>query len=244
MARIRTIKPDFFTSGQVVECSTNARLLFLGLLCFSDDRGVHPASHKRLKMEVFPGDLIDDSTIKSLVNELRKNKLVTEFRSTVDDETYWHITSFAKHQRVDKPTYKYPLPPPDSTSIPIPLAEHSTNGSRPLDHVMEGNGMEGNGRDMEGSVGVAARPKKPRPEPFKPPTVEEVAAYCRERSNHIDAEKFVAHYASKGWVVGKSPMKNWKMAVITWEKSWIDAPALSRVATAEDLANWSPQGGE
>lgn len=53
---------------------------------------------------------------------------------------------------------------------------------------------------------------------FTPPTVEEVAAYCRERNNRIDSQTFVDFYSSKGWVVGKSKMKDWKAAVRTWEK--------------------------
>lgn len=53
---------------------------------------------------------------------------------------------------------------------------------------------------------------------FTPPTVEEVAAYCHERQNSVDAQTFVDFYASKGWVVGKSKMKDWKAAVRTWEK--------------------------
>jgi hypothetical protein len=44
MARHRVVKPEFFTNEQVVECSTNARLLFVGMWCFCDDGGVHPAS--------------------------------------------------------------------------------------------------------------------------------------------------------------------------------------------------------
>lgn len=53
---------------------------------------------------------------------------------------------------------------------------------------------------------------------FSPPTEEEVAQYCRERNNGVDASSFVNFYASKGWVVGKSPMKDWKAAVRTWER--------------------------
>lgn len=53
---------------------------------------------------------------------------------------------------------------------------------------------------------------------FTPPTVEEVKAYCEERNNGIDAERFVDFYASKGWRVGKEPMKDWKASVRTWEK--------------------------
>lgn len=53
---------------------------------------------------------------------------------------------------------------------------------------------------------------------FVPPTVEEVAAYCSERNNSVDPESFVNFYASKGWMIGKNKMKDWKAAVITWEK--------------------------
>ena len=53
---------------------------------------------------------------------------------------------------------------------------------------------------------------------FTPPTVSEVSDYCKERGSNIDPEQFVAFYASKGWKIGQSPMKDWKQAVITWEK--------------------------
>ena len=52
---------------------------------------------------------------------------------------------------------------------------------------------------------------------FVPPTVEEVDAYCQKRGNSVDGQAFVAFYASKGWKVGNSPMKDWQQAVITWE---------------------------
>lgn len=54
---------------------------------------------------------------------------------------------------------------------------------------------------------------------FVKPTVEEIDAYCRERGNAINAESFFDFYESKGWMVGKSPMKDWKAAIRTWEKS-------------------------
>lgn len=53
---------------------------------------------------------------------------------------------------------------------------------------------------------------------FRAPSVEEVAAYCAERQNNVDAETFVDFYASKGWMVGSNHMKDWKAAVRTWEK--------------------------
>lgn len=54
---------------------------------------------------------------------------------------------------------------------------------------------------------------------FIKPTIEEIALYCKERNNSVDADKFYNYYESKGWVVGKVKMKNWKACVHTWEKS-------------------------
>ena len=55
---------------------------------------------------------------------------------------------------------------------------------------------------------------------FSPPSVEEVRAYCEERKNNVDPESFVNFYESKGWMVGKNKMKDWKAAVRTWERNW------------------------
>lgn len=53
---------------------------------------------------------------------------------------------------------------------------------------------------------------------FKPPTVDEVREYCKERRNKVDPERFIDHYTANGWKVGKNPMKDWKAAVRTWER--------------------------
>ena len=66
------------------------------------------------------------------------------------------------------------------------------------------------------SVKAAAPPRAAR---FTPPSVEEVRVYCAERKNSVDAERFVDFYASKGWLVGKSKMKDWRAAVRSWERS-------------------------
>lgn len=54
---------------------------------------------------------------------------------------------------------------------------------------------------------------------FVEPTIEEVAAYCRERGNTVDPETFVDFYAGKGWMVGKNKMVDWKATVRTWERN-------------------------
>lgn len=54
---------------------------------------------------------------------------------------------------------------------------------------------------------------------FTPPTYEQVFTYCKERKNTVDAERFLDFYESKGWMVGKNKMKDWKAAVRNWERS-------------------------
>ena len=53
---------------------------------------------------------------------------------------------------------------------------------------------------------------------FEKPSVEEVRAYCLERNNGIDPQSFIDHYDSNGWMVGRTPMRDWKAAVRTWER--------------------------
>jgi DNA replication protein DnaD len=52
---------------------------------------------------------------------------------------------------------------------------------------------------------------------FIVPALQEVSAYCQERNNNVDSQKFFDFYESKGWMVGKNKMKDWKAAVRTWE---------------------------
>jgi hypothetical protein len=64
---------------------------------------------------------------------------------------------------------------------------------------------------------------------FNKPTVLEVENYCILRKNNIDAEAFIAFYESKGWMIGKNKMKDWKQAVITWEKRNYKKPTMSKI---------------
>ena len=142
MARIRTIKPEFWTSEQIVECSPIARLLFIGMWNFCDDGGNHPASHKTLKMQIFPGDDISISLIESIVCELLRAGLISEY--TANGRQYWNVTGW-KHQKIERPSYKYPQP----------FADNSPNDRREIDalHPPEGKGREGKGEDVSSSIG-------------------------------------------------------------------------------------------
>jgi len=67
--------------------------------------------------------------------------------------------------------------------------------------------------------GSARRPHTASPQNrFVPPTLEEVMAYCAERGNSVDAQRFIDFYESKGWMVGSSPMRDWRAAVRGWER--------------------------
>jgi uncharacterized phage protein (TIGR02220 family) len=108
MARIRTIKPEFWTSEQVADCSPNTRLLFIGMWSFCDDNGIHPASLKRIKMEVFPSDSISESELQTGIQELITSRLLSEY--DVAGKRFWQVTGWHNHQRIDRPTFKFPLP--------------------------------------------------------------------------------------------------------------------------------------
>lgn len=60
---------------------------------------------------------------------------------------------------------------------------------------------------------------KPKTSRFIPPSLDEVKAYCLERNNDVDAQKFVDYYSSNGWKVGKNKMVDWKACVRTWERN-------------------------
>jgi hypothetical protein len=81
---------------------------------------------------------------------------------------------------------------------------------------------------------------------FAKPTIEEVADYCNERQNDVDAEKFYDYYSSNGWKVGKNAMKDWKASVRTWEKNTTQQQKVSQpkqVLTAWEQARTQINNG-
>ena len=86
--------------------------------------------------------------------------------------------------------------------------------------VTQGNGADIDiEKDIDTEKEISNRAKSTR---FVPPTLEQVQEYCRERNNNVDAERFIDFYESKGWMVGKNKMKDWKACVRTWEKSSVN----------------------
>lgn len=144
MARYRTVKPEFWTSEQVMECSPITRLMFIGMWNYADDHGRLPLSTKSIKAQVFPSDDITTETIRGMIDELSSNGLVRIY--AVDGKDYLLITGW-HHQKIDRRgDPKYPDPP----------VEHSSNDRRALD--TEGKGIEGKGREDAAPAALEVAP--------------------------------------------------------------------------------------
>lgn len=96
----------------------------------------------------------------------------------------------------------------DSTTEGQPKDNRGTTDGQPMDINKNDKNVKNDKECKE-----EGKPKR-----FSPPTVDDVKAYCSERNNSVDAERFVDFYSSKGWKVGNQPMKDWKACVRTWEK--------------------------
>lgn len=138
MARIRTIKPEFWTDEKVGDVSVSARLLLIASLNFADDYGGLNRSSKQLKAQAFPYDNVD---CESLVQELLRVGLFVEYE--VDGTKYLHIKNFRKHQKVENPA-KPRIPLYEST----PKAKQTITEESPrTPRVVAVSSLEGNGRE-------------------------------------------------------------------------------------------------
>jgi len=136
VARIRTIKPEFWTDDAITECSLSARLLFIGVWNFADDAGNLDRSSKQLKARIFPVDNID---CEPLIQELITHGLLREY--SVSGKKYLHIPGFIDHQVINRPSKPVVPGPAEEVNTPTPLTEPSvsTHPGR------EGKGKEGKG---------------------------------------------------------------------------------------------------
>jgi hypothetical protein len=238
MARIRSIKPEFWVSEQIAECSTNARLTFVGMWSFSDDNGVHPAKPKKLKAELYPMDDCTVAHVGNWVEELLRAGLIAEFTGS-DGAKYWHVTGWAKHQKIDRPSYKYP-PPPAVAAQPEGIAfdEGSSNtiDESTSNQIDEGSskdrrapppGVDRSGVDRSGVEKVASSKTRPAaekavrgtrlPRDWKPSPEEH--AYCVERRPDLSPDAVIENFRDF-WVAqpGQKGVKtDWPA---TW-KRWV-----------------------
>lgn len=85
------------------------------------------------------------------------------------------------------------------------------------------------------SIDSADKPERKR-EVFAPPTLDDVKGYCQEKCYGIDAERFYDFYVSKGWMVGKNKMKDWKAAVRNWART--DKSKTTTKAKKDNFSNF------
>ncbi len=100
MARDRKIPSDFWTWEAVIDCAPMTRLLFIGLWNFADDFGVQPLRPRTIRMQVFPGDAIDNDAVRTMIDELAAQGLVRLYE--VDGVQYVAVVDWGQLQRVGR----------------------------------------------------------------------------------------------------------------------------------------------
>jgi hypothetical protein len=102
---------------------------------------------------------------------------------------------------------------------PWSCGESSRQSSAKFAALVKHHGTE-KARELMGYATACAPQESALPPPFLKPNIEEVVEYCEQRGKGIDGEAFWHHYEARDWVLNnKKKMKNWKSAVITWEKN-------------------------
>jgi hypothetical protein len=191
MSRIRTIKPEFFTSESVLSVSPLARLFFIGLWCEADREGRLKWKPKTLKFRYLPSDSVN---IEKLCKELEDERMIVTY--SFEGVDYCEIPGFKSHQVINNRE--------KDSELPSRYNDAST--------TRESGRKEGKeGKERKGMARVV----------FTPPTSDEVFAYFCERNfpNRQESDKFVDYYSSNGWMVGRNKMKDWKAACRNWLKN-------------------------
>jgi hypothetical protein len=208
MAQRRMFSLKIIDTDLFLDMPITARLLYYDLSMRADDDGF-VASPKKIQKMIGCSD--DDLRI------LFAKQFVIPFESGVCVIKHWKIHNLIRSDRYIETEYKQ-----EKSMLVEVDSKYEIVGANGMQNVIpNGNQMEpqvrlGQGSLGEDSIHSGASPQK---HTFKPPTLEEVKAYCKERNNKVDAERWYDFYSSKGWMIGKNKMKDWKAAVRTWEKS-------------------------
>ena len=128
MARDRKIPSDFWTWEAVIDCTPMTRLLFIGLWNFADDFGVQPLRPRTIRMQVFPGDAIDNDAVRAMIDELAAQGLVRIYE--VDGAQYVAVIDWDQLQRVGKNARRrYPaFPSPREGGEKVPSVSEADEG--------------------------------------------------------------------------------------------------------------------
>ena len=199
----RIIKESICTSDTIDQLTWFEEVFFYRLIVNCDDYGRFDARPAILKARLFPLKSVTEKQIIDALNKLSTVGIVALYE--YDGRPYLQLVTWEKHQQIRAKKSKYPAP----DEICNQMISNDIKCSRnPIQ-------SESNPNPNPNPSNICAN----KPHGFTPPTLEEVAEYCKQRNNSVDPQKWYDFYSAKGWMIGKNKMKDWKAAVRTWEKS-------------------------
>ena len=208
----RIIKESICTSDSIARLSWFEEVLFYRLIVNCDDFGRFDGRAAIIKNRLFPlKESLTTKAVSEAVNALVTAGMVALYE--FEGKPYLYLPAWNDHQNVRAKRSKFPEPCGNVYTSASICKQMNTNAP-----VIQSESESISISEKETRSDERVKKSAPR---FTAPTVVEVAAYCSERGNGVDAERFCDFYASKGWKIGKEPMKDWKAAVRTWEKNGI-----------------------
>ena len=147
MARIRTIKPEFWDDLKVAKISRDARLLYIGMWNFADDLGVIIGDSLWIKSKVFPFDQIQIQQFDKWIQELVKSGFISQFSHKGED--FYYLPNLTRHQVINRPNLdKVNVKQSDLSVIVDSLINHGTFN----DDSYSGKEGKGKGKERKGDV--------------------------------------------------------------------------------------------
>ena len=221
MANKRMYSKDITDSDPFIEMSSAAQALYFHLNQGADDDGFN----NQVQMAMWKAH----ASIDDLKVLMAKNYII-RFENGVIVIKHWRLHNTLRKDRYTPTNYQEELSQlgiKDNGSYTLgcnvvanglPDGCHSIDkGSKEEDSIVENSIVGTGGGDPPPDT--PPTPPEPKRTVFKPPTLDEVKAYCKERGKGVDPERWYNHYTANGWMVGRTKMKDWKAAVRTWEPS-------------------------
>lgn len=204
MAERRMFSRSIIGGARFLRMPATSRLLYYDLGMAADDDGCVEA----FAVMRMTGATEDD--LRVLVSKGFVRLLNEDMVSYICD---WRVNNQIRRDRYHEGRYKGLIGNECAVEL-LPDNQMATK-RQPIDNQM-GDNMATEVSLGKGSIGKSEADKPPTRKHFSPPSVQQVADYCRERGYAFDAERFVNYYGSVGWMRGKSPMKDWRAAVRSW----------------------------
>lgn len=190
--------------------SSSAQALYLHLSMSADDDGFcNQVSISMFKAHASVADL----------QQLLEKRYLYQFDNGVIVIKHWRMANALRKDRYTPTAFKEELArlelKPNGSYTFLDDGCQLVAGCLPQNRI-DKNRID---KDRLGKYNKGESVRGEKADRFVPPDVNQVQEYCDSRNNGIDAQTFVDFYTSKGWMVGKNKMKDWKAAVRTWERN-------------------------